>query len=105
MPAPTTLALPLPAPAYSGLFSPPLFLSTYTRSLLALSLPSPAYSISPPPSDERDEGYPILLMGRRGGTGDSHIPLTPRGKSEGRDRNKIPEATYPLWGTSPRVYL
>ena len=99
------LALPLPAPAYSGLFSPPLFLSTYTRSLLALSLPSPAYSIfsfypytfylpiptsstfplplpspayslSPPPSDERDEGYPILLMGRRGGTGDSHIPLT-----------------------------
>lgn len=124
----------LSAPTYSSLFSPPLFLSTYTRSLLALSLPSPAYSIfsfypytfylpiptsstfplplpspayslSPPPSDERDEGYPTLLMREERGAGDSHIPLTPRGKSEGRDRNKIPEATYPLWGTSPRVYL
>ena len=88
---------------------PLLFLSTYTHSLLPLAslfTPVPCLFPLPSPSDERDEGYPILLMGRRGGAGDSHIPLTPpRGKSEGRDRNKIPEATYPLWGTSPRVDL
>ena len=114
---------------------PLLFLSTYTRTIyFTLPLPSPAYSLSstfypysfylpipapstslfhtlpilsPPPSDERDEGYPILPYGKEGGgAGDSHIPLIPpRGKSEGRDRNKKNEATYPLWGTSPRVYL
>ena len=119
-----------PIPAYSPPpFLPPLPI-TYTRSLpptLTLpshSLPIPAYSPPPlpmsapsllfpfrpppilsPPSDERVEGYPILLMREGGGAGDSHIPLTPRGKSEGRDRNKIPEATYPLWGTLPRVDL
>ena len=94
------------------ILSPPpsaLTLPIYTHSLLPLAslfTPVPCLFPLPSPSDERDEGYPILLMGRRGGAGDSHIPLTPpRGKSEGRDRNKIPEATYPLWGTSPRVYL
>ena len=101
-------------PSGSCLFQPilsPLFLSTYTRSLLALSLPSPAYSIfsfypytfylpiptsstfplplpspayslSPPPSDERDEGYPTFLMREGRGAGDSHIPLTPLGGEE-----------------------
>ena len=77
-PPPSTLTLSI----YICLYPYPL--SHQPRS----SLPYPAYSLSPPPSDERDEGYPILLMGRRGGAGDSHIPLTPP-RGGGRARGEI----------------
>ena len=108
--SPTSPALSLPSPAYllSSTFYP------YSSYLYPLppppnpALPSLTLPIlSPLPLRTKGmRGTLSSLMGRRGGAGDSHIPLTPpRGKSEGRDRNKIPEATYPLWGTSPRVYL
>ena len=122
-PPPSTLTLPIYTHSLlplASLFPPvpclfPLSSTFYPYSSYLYPLPPPPNPalpsrtlpiLSPLPLRTKGlRGTLSSLMGRRGGAGDSHIPLTPRGKSEGRDRNKTYEATYPLWGTSPRVYL
>ena len=111
---------PLPSPPSLALhsrtlpiLSPPpstLTLPIYTHSLLPLaSLFPPVPCLFPLPSPLRTKGMRGTLSslwegGKVQGTLIFHSPPL-GGKSEGRDRNKIPEATYPLWGTSPRVDL